>query len=108
MSARDIPQEATQRLPVDAAGERTDDPVPPRQLPANQASDGAFGFGRRRSGADPAQGPGPSERRVAIHPRTLLLIRWVAVVGQIVAVLSVHDALGYPIALIECLATIGA
>ncbi|MEQ8602235.1 MAG: ActS/PrrB/RegB family redox-sensitive histidine kinase [Marivibrio sp.] len=50
----------------------------------------------------------PPGRRVAIHPRTLLLIRWIAVVGQAVAVLTVHDALGFEVALIECFATIGA
>ncbi|MCR9219401.1 MAG: ActS/PrrB/RegB family redox-sensitive histidine kinase [Alphaproteobacteria bacterium] len=51
---------------------------------------------------------GLSPQRVAIHPRTLLLIRWIAVLGQFIAVLTVHDALGFDVALLECFLTIGA
>lgn len=81
-----------------------DDPIPPRRLAPEAGDDGGTWFGRGAPDRPPRR---RVPRRVAIHPRTLLLIRWIAVVGQIVAVLTVHDALGFPVALIECFATIG-
>ncbi|MBP5858097.1 ActS/PrrB/RegB family redox-sensitive histidine kinase [Marivibrio halodurans] len=80
-----------------ALSEDEEDPVPPRRLP-----------GRGGAAVPQDSAATGAARRVAIHPRTLLLIRWIAVVGQVVAVLTVHDALDFPVALIECFATIGA
>lgn len=89
--------DATRNNPADDLG-RPHRPSPPLGEPV------ADRF-VERGGAATRPPPG---RRVAIHPRTLLLIRWIAVIGQAVAVLTVHDALGFQVALIECFATIGA
>ncbi len=69
----------------------------------------------RRPGPRPIAargGAGPRETRSlrpgGINPRTLILIRWIAVAGQLVAVLTADLALGFPVALPECLAAIAA
>ncbi|MGD9742818.1 MAG: ActS/PrrB/RegB family redox-sensitive histidine kinase [Dongiaceae bacterium] len=58
-------------------------------------------FLRAWTGATPG-----SSRRVRL--RTLATIRWVAVLGQLAAVLFVQFGLGYPLPLIEVLLVIGA
>jgi two-component system sensor histidine kinase RegB len=78
-----------------------DDPIPPRRLPADRDAP-------RAGPGQLATVTGARPRRVAIHPRTLLLIRWIAVIGQLAAVLTVHDALGFRVALVECFTAIGA
>ena len=53
----------------------------------------------------------PPERRVAfdrISLRRLVLIRWVAIAGQLVTVLVVHYGLGFSLPLLECLGVVFA
>lgn len=50
--------------------------------------------------------PGPPETR-RIQPRTLALIRWVAVTGQAAALLIVHYGLGFDLPIGPALATVG-
>jgi two-component system sensor histidine kinase RegB len=47
-------------------------------------------------------------RRGRLRLRTLILIRWIAVMGQTVTVLAVHFGLGFKLPLALCLAVIGA
>ncbi|MCP1336466.1 ActS/PrrB/RegB family redox-sensitive histidine kinase [Futiania mangrovi] len=56
------------------------------------------------SGAAPALRTGDG----GVRHRTLILLRWIAICGQLVAVLGVHFLLGFDLPLEACLAVIGA
>jgi len=48
-----------------------------------------------------------SQARRGLRLRTLVLLRWVAVVGQLAAILGVHFGLGFNLPLAPCLAMVG-
>ena len=50
------------------------------------------------------QGPQPGHVRLM----TLVMLRWLAVVGQLVALFTVHFGLGFPVKLLPCVAVVGA
>ena len=63
----------------------------------------------RQGMADPAQGPHLlGQLRGPIRLRTLTTLRWLAVLGQITAVLTVHFGFGFEVPLGLCLTTMAA
>jgi hypothetical protein len=54
----------------------------------------------------PPPGPAATVAGGRVRLRTLILIRWVAILGQLTALLVVHFGLGYPVPLLETLAAV--
>ena len=50
----------------------------------------------------------PGDQGGQVRLQTLVILRWLAIAGQLVAVLVVHFAMGFPLPLGLCLAVIAA